>query len=237
MVRFGKALALAGALVSGAAFAQSYTSVDVTGGGTVSGKVTFQGAKPALPPEKRNKDAKACGTTGPNQTLILGPGGGVKNVIVYLKDVSQGKKMDTDGKATLDQGKCSYSPHVQALPVGTTLTVVNSDPILHNVHATEGAATIFNYAMPIKDQKIPKKLTKVGFIKLKCDVHGWMNGAIGVMANPYFAVTGDEGSFTIGDVPPGTYTVAAWHETLGEKSASATVAAGAPATADLQYSK
>jgi len=237
MLRFANALALVGALFSGAALAQSYTQVAVTGGGTVSGKVTFQGAKPALPAEKRNKDPKACGTTAPNQTLIVGAGGGVKNAIVYLKDISSGKKMDTDGKATLDQGKCSYTPHVQAVPVGTTLTVVNSDPILHNVHASEGAATVFNYAMPIKDQKIPKKLTKVGFIKLKCDVHNWMNGAIGVMANPYYAVTGDDGSFSLTDVPAGTYTVEAWHETLGEKSASATVAAGGTATADLVYSK
>jgi plastocyanin len=237
MLRIAKALAVGSAFLSGAALAQAYTQVDVTGGGTISGQITFRGAKPALPPEKRNKDPKVCGTTGPNQSLIVSSGGGVKNVIVYLKDISSGKKMDLAGTATLDQSKCSYGPHVQALPVGTTLTVLNSDPILHNVHASQGPATVFNYAMPIKDQKIPKKLTKPGFIKLKCDVHGWMNGAIGVMTNPYYAVTGDDGSYSISDVPPGTYTLATWHETLGEKTQQLTVAAGATATADVQYAK
>src|SRR5262249_45720120 len=151
--------------------------------------------------------------------------GGVKFVIVYLKDITKGKEMKV-GTAELNQEKCAYHPHAQAIPVNTVLTVLNSDPILHNVHASLGATTVFNYAMPLKGQKIPKKLSKAGFVKLKCDVHSWMNGAIAVMDNPYFAVTDENGSFTIDNVPPGSYTLAVWHERLGEKSEPITVAAG-----------
>jgi plastocyanin len=211
-----------------------YTGGAVVGGGTISGKVTFQGTAPKLPPEARNKDPKVCGTTFPNQTLLLGAGGGVKNVVVSLTDIHAGKPM-APGDAQLDQNKCSYAPHVQAVEVGTNLTVLNSDTILHNVHASLGAATVFNMAMPIHNQKIPTKLSKAGLIKLKCDVHGWMNGAIAVEDTPYFAVTGDDGSFTIADVPPGTYTVQAWHETLGDQTQKVTVAAGGKTTADLKY--
>ncbi|MHB8418638.1 MAG: carboxypeptidase regulatory-like domain-containing protein [Myxococcales bacterium] len=220
--------------VAAPAAAGGYTVAAVTNGGTISGKVTLMGAKPKLEPEKRNKDPKVCGTTGPNETLIVGAGNGVKNAVVALTDIHSGKKL-VPADATLDQSKCSYIPHVQAVPVGTNLVVINSDGVLHNVHATETAVTVFNYAMPIKGQKTPpKKLDKAGLISLKCDVHGWMNGAIAVEDNPYFAVTGDDGSFTLADVPPGSYTVQVWHERLGTQDQKVTVAAGGKATADFK---
>jgi plastocyanin len=213
------------AVATSSAALADYATADVAGGGTITGKVTMTGAAPALPPEKRDKNPEVCGTTFPNQTLQVSSSGGVKFVIVYLKDITKGKAM-APGAAELNQEKCAYHPHAQAIEVGTTLTVLNSDPILHNVHASLGASTVFNYAMPLKGQRIPKKLTKAGFVKLKCDVHSWMNGAIGVMDNPYFAITDDEGNFTISDIPPGSYTLAVWHERLGEKSQPVTVAAG-----------
>jgi plastocyanin len=230
--------------VAAPAAAGGYTVAPVTGGGTISGKVTLTGAAPKLALENRNKDPKVCGTSGPNQTLIVnatgadesvivGAGGGLKNVVVSLSDIHAGKAI-TPGAAQLDQNKCSYIPHVQALAVGTTLTVHNSDTILHNVHASLGAATVFNFAMPIHDQKIPTTLSKAGLIKLKCDVHGWMNGAIAVEENPYFAVTGADGSYSLTDVPPGTYTVHVWHETLGDQDQKVTVAAGGKGMADFK---
>ncbi len=210
-----------------------YTVAPVTGGGTISGKVTITGAAPKLAPQARNKDPKVCGTTGEDESLILGAGGGVKNAIVSLTDIHSGKAL-MPAPAQLDQNKCSYVPHVQAVPVGTVLTVLNSDTILHNVHAMLGAATVFNMAMPIHNQKIPTNLSKAGLIKLKCDVHGWMNGAIAVEDNPYYAVTGADGSFSIADVPPGTYTVHVWHERLGEGDQKVTLAAGGKGMADFK---
>jgi plastocyanin len=219
--------------VAAPAAAGGYTVAPVTGGGTISGKVTLTGAAPKLALENRNKDPKVCGTSGPNQTLIVNATGGVSNAIVSLTDIHSGKALSV-GAAQLDQNKCSYIPHVQALAVGTTLTVHNSDTILHNVHASLGAATVFNFAMPIHDQKIPTTLSKAGLIKLKCDVHGWMNGAIAVEENPYFAVTGADGSYSLTDVPPGTYTVHVWHETLGDQDQKVTVAAGGKGMADFK---
>jgi plastocyanin len=224
MSRLFTILAAATTLTSSVALAD-YTTADVAGGGSITGKVTMTGAAPALPPEKRDKNPEVCGTTFPNQTLQVSSAGGIKFVVVYLKDITKGKEM-TVGAAELNQEKCAYHPHAQAIPVGTVLTVLNSDPILHNVHASLGASTVFNYAMPLKGQKIPKKLSKAGFVKLKCDVHSWMNGAIAVMDNPYFAITDENGSYTIDNVPPGNYTLAVWHERLGEKSQPVTVAAG-----------
>lgn len=221
-------------LLSTTALAQ-YTTADVAGGGKITGKVTYTGAKPELPAEKRDKNPEVCGTTFPNQTLIIGAGNGIKNVIVYLKDIKAGKAMSPT-TASIDQKNCSYDPHVQAVEVGTTLEVLNGDPLLHNIHASMGGSTVFNAAMPSTVKKIPRKLSKTGMITIKCDVHGWMNGAIGVMDNPYFAVTGDDGSFTIDGVPPGTYTIDAWQERLHDKTQSVTVAAGASAAANFSFS-
>jgi plastocyanin len=215
------------------AAAGGYMTAPVTGGGSIMGKVTITGAAPKLGPQVRNKDPKVCGANGVDESLIVGAGGGVKNAVVTLTDIHSGKAIAL-APAQLDQNKCSYVPHIQAVPVGTTLTVLNSDTILHNVHAMLGAATVFNMAMPIHNQKIPTNLSKAGLVKLKCDVHGWMNGAIVVTDNPYFAVSGDDGSFTIGDVPAGTYTVHVWHERLGEADTKVTVAAGGKGMADFK---
>jgi hypothetical protein len=102
---------------------------------------------------------------------------------------------------------------VQAVTLGTPLTLMNNDAILHNVHANETGMTVFNVAMPIKGQKLPIPMRKPGLMKLQCDAgHTWMNGWIYVFEHPYFAVTDDKGAFTIKDVPPGEYTVELWHE-------------------------
>ena len=227
------------AVLAVAAFATpalaEYATADVTGGGKITGHVTYKGAKPVLPDEKRDKNPDICGTKGANQTLLVGAGNGIANTIVYIKDIKAGKAM-TPVTADIDQKGCSYAPHVQAVPAGSTLNILNDDPLLHNIHASQGGTTVFNYAMPLTVKKIPKKVSKPGFITIKCDVHGWMNGAVGVMDNPYFAVTGEDGSYTIDDVPAGTYTVGAWQERLHDKTAPVTVAAGAPATVDFSYS-
>ncbi len=184
--------------------------------------MTFAGSPPALSPELRDKSPEVCGSQHENQTLEVGSGGGIKNVIVYLKDIKAGKPM-TPVAANLDQRGCTYSPHVQAVPVGSTLSLLNSDPLLHNIHALANGSTVFNYAMPQSVKKIPKRLTKPGFLTIRCDVHSWMNGVVAVMDNPYFAVTDASGKFTLDEVPPGTYKLSAWHERLGEKTQTVTV--------------
>lgn len=219
---------------SGMALGQ-YASVPLSAPGKISGRVTFAGTVPPLGPETRDKDPEVCGSTHDNQTLEVGPQGGLKNVVIYLKDIKAGKAM-TPVVADLDQVGCTYVPHVQAIPIGSTLNLLNHDPVLHNIHALENGSTAFNYAMPQSVRKIPKHLVKPGFLVIKCDVHNWMNGVVAVLDNPYFAVTDASGSFTLDLVPPGTYTIAAWHERLGEKTQSVTIGAREKAKIGFAFS-
>ena len=135
---------------------------------------------------------------------------------------------------TIDQKNCRYHPHVQAASVGSTLEILNSDPMLHNIHGYVGQQTLFNLAMPIKGQKIPRPLPRAGLVSIKCDVHSWMQGYVVVSDTP-FAVDSEDGSYTIKDVPAGTYTVTAWHEKLGTKSEKVTVPATGDATVDFTF--
>ena len=229
------AIALAATTCSSGTALGQYVAETLTAPGRVSGTVTYAGSPPSLPPEVRDRSPEICGSTHEAQSLLVSPQGGLKNVVVYLKDIKAGKPM-VPVVADLDQSGCTYVPHVQALPVGSTLNLLNDDPLLHNIHALEGGSTIFNYAMPQSVRKIPKRLAKPGFLAIKCDVHAWMNGVVAVLPNPYFAVTDPSGNFTIDGVPPGTYTLAAWQERLGEKSQSLTIGAGETAKPRFTFS-
>jgi hypothetical protein len=181
--------------------------------GTVSGVVHLGGAAPKLPPSPVTKDAATCGKDAPNETVLVDKKGGLRNVVVFLKDAhADGKPAPVSG-AALDQKQCRYAPHVQALTVGTPLSLMNNDAILHNIHANESGMTVFNVAMPIKGQKVPVPMRKPGLMKLQCDAgHAWMSGWIYVFDHPYFAVTDAAGTFTIKDLPPGDHVLELWHE-------------------------
>lgn len=193
--------------------------------GDIKGTIKFTGAAPKAEKVKTTKDQATCGAEVDDESLVVAAGK-LKNVVITVKGAA-GAATPADIK--IDQAKCHYLPHVQAATVGAKVEIINSDPVLHNVHGYLGTATAFNMAMPIKNQKIPKKLEKQGLVKLKCDVHSWMSAYVVVHENGFFAVSGDDGSFTIKGVPAGTYEVTAWHEKLGEKKAQVTV----PATGDV----
>jgi hypothetical protein len=159
------------------------------------------------------KDASVCGKDAPNEAVLVDKKGGLQNVVVFVRDVKFEGKVEPVEHAALDQRQCRYFPHVQALTVGTPLSLLNNDAILHNVHANDTGMTVFNVAMPITGQKLPVPMRKPGLMKLQCDAgHTWMNGWIYVFDHPYFAVTDESGAFTIKDVPAGEYTVELWHE-------------------------
>ncbi len=198
--------------------------------GDIKGTVKFTGAVPKLAPLKATKDTTTCGADLPDESVVVS-NGKLKNVVITVKGVAT---KPAPGKIALDQHKCRYIPHVQAAPVGSSLDILNSDPVLHNIHGYLGSATAFNLAMPLKNQKIARKLDKSGLVHVKCDVHGWMSAYIVVVDTP-FAVVGDDGTFTIQNVPAGSYTVTAWHEKLGEKTAQVTVPATGAATADFTF--
>jgi plastocyanin len=212
------------ALVAALALAPSAAAA-----GDLRGVVRLQGSPPALSPIETTKERALCGDSVPDETVLVS-NGKLRNVVVVVK----GAPVPAPGKAVLDQRTCRYVPHVQAIPVGSTLEVVNGDPTLHNVHGYLGQATAFNLAMPSKDQRVARQMKKPGLVVVRCDVHAWMSAFVWVVDAPS-AVSGEDGSFTVADLPPGTYEVTAWHEKLGERKATVTIPASGAATADFVY--
>jgi plastocyanin len=202
--------------------------------GDVVGEVLFKGAPPAAAALKVNKDEKVCGATVEDQTVVV-ENGHLENVVVTVKGAGAPAPAPEAAKVVLDQQLCHYVPHVQAVGVGSTLEIVNSDPMLHNIHGRVGSATAFNLAMPVKGMRVPRVLSKPELIHVQCDVHNFMNGWVVVTDGP-FAVVGKDGRFAIKGLPAGTYTVTAWHEKYGEKTAQVTVPASGEAKADFSYS-
>ena len=154
--------------------------------------------------------------------------GGLDNVFVYVKDgLGANYVFDTPTEtAKIDQKDCRYHPHVFGMRVNQPLEIVNSDPTLHNIHAMPKGNAEFNNGQPIQGMKMSHTFDKPEvMVPFKCDVHGWMNAYVGVMSHPFFAVTDKDGKFELKGLPPGTYTIEAWHEKLGAQTASVTLGA------------
>lgn len=202
------------------------TPAIATAQGKITGKVKFEGTPPA--PAKLKMDADpVCAQAHPDgavsEDIVVGEGGGLQNVFVYLKEVPGDFPAKTE-PAVIDQKGCLYTPRVIGLQTGQPLKFLNSDPTLHNVHAMPQANTEFNQGMPLQGMKLNQTFTapEVG-VPFKCDVHGWMASYGGIVEHPYFAVTDATGAFALPRVPPGTYTVEVWHETLGTRTQTITV--------------
>jgi hypothetical protein len=203
--------------------APAYEEVQVPDGGTIKGTVTYTDEVPMrkiIP----TKDQEVCGQIRDEPLVLAGPDGGVAEAVVYLKEVAKGKKWDKPKKSpVLDNRKCNFTPHVQVIPAGMNVAIHNSDPVLHNTHGFLIKATVFNVAMPKQGMQVEKLLRKPGLVRIECDSHGWMLAWIYVADNPYYAVTGKNGSFTIPDVPPGQYTLVVWQEHTGATELPVTV--------------
>lgn len=181
----------------------------------VSGKVTLKGTPP---PEKKIEFDATCGKLHDKDVTtrhyVVAPDGGLANVFVYLKQAPAGKPAG-DGAPVLDQVGCIYEPYVLGVMTNQVFKIRNSDPLMHNVHATPKAAgnKEFNVGQPvkgmIKETSFPSREVLVRF---KCDVHPWMFAYAGVMDHPYFAVTDKDGKFKLpADLPAGKYTLVAYH--------------------------
>jgi len=185
--------------------------------GTITGHVSLEGTEPAVPLLPVHKDVHCCGTTTPSPRLSVGEDNGLKNAVVYLEQVTGGKRYNTTEPVLLDQKECHFEPHVVVVPFGGQLVIRNSDEVLHNVRAynIKDGKTVFNIAQPIKGQQTsirPTLFDKPGIYHATCDAgHPWMSAFIVVAEHPYYTVTSDDGSFTLEDVPPGTYQLTVWH--------------------------
>ncbi len=161
-----------------------------------------------------------------SDAVLIAADGGLKNVFVYVKDgldPEYGFDIPTT-TVVLDQKGCRYTPRIVGVRAGQPIDIVNSDPTLHNVHALPTANPEFNQGQPIQGFRTTRTFTTPEvMVRFKCDVHSWMAAHVGVVAHPYFAITKDDGSFEIPNLPPGTYTIEAWHEKFGTHVAKVTI--------------
>ena len=221
------------AVIAGLAFSANGFAANVTG------KVNFSGKAPKAKSVRMNADPFCAkqnkGSKPKDEQVVVNDNGTLKNVVVFVSKGAKKSKAATK-PIEFDQQNCIYVPHVLAVQTDQPLKIINSDATLHNVHALPKKNKGFNMAMATKGQVIEKTFKKPETgIRVKCDVHGWMSSYVSVFDHPYFAVTGDDGTFTIADLPDGEYTLETWHEKYGKKTATVKVAGG-DAKADFTYS-
>jgi plastocyanin len=178
------------------------------------------------------------GAPQPSDLLVLGSGNTMANIMVNVASgLPAGKTYPTPTTpVVMDQKGCHYDPHVFGLMVNQPFKVLNSDGILHNVHALPKVNSQFNMAMPPTVKESSKTFGKAeGMFMIKCDVHPWMSSFAGVFDNPFFSVTKTDGKFTISDLPAGTYQIVAWHEKLGEQKQTVTVTGSETKTVNFKF--
>lgn len=204
----------------------------VAAGGVVTGKITLKGTPPAASaPVKVTANPEKCGTEQVPEVLV-GPDGAVRWAVVRIVE-AKGAWPAAAESPVLDQHGCRFSPHIVVVPAGKPLKVLNNDGILHNVHTFPQKNSPLNVAQPGFRKTMDATFAQAETVKVGCDVHPWMGAYVVSSETPYVAVTDASGAFTIPDVPPGSYTVSIWHETLGEQSAKVTVAEGQRATVSI----
>ena len=202
-------------------------AVDTANAGGVNGSVTYAGADTdTVIAMNADPVCASLHQTPVDTNEIALKDGKLGNVFVYVKSGLEGKSFPAPTeKKELDQVGCQYTPRVMGLQVGQPLAVKNTDATLHNVHALPASNTEFNQAQPQGLPPFDKTFDKPEVaVHVKCDVHPWMTSWVGVVDNPYYAVSGDDGGFSIKDLPPGKYTLEAWHEKLGTKTQEVTIA-------------
>ena len=210
--------------------------VDPATAGSVTGRISFEGTPPKPTPIKMGSDPY-CEKQGAavTETVVVAADGGLRNVFVYVKDGLGNLRFPVPATpVVLDQKSCRYVPHVFGVQAGQPVEIVNSDPTLHNIHALAQTNREFNMGQPMPGKNTHTFSTKEVMVPFKCDVHRWMNAYAGVLDHPFYAVTSDEGRFELKGLPPGTYTIEAWHETLGAQTQSVTI--GEKETRDVAFS-
>jgi plastocyanin len=190
--------------------------------GTVTGQILFDGEAPARKRFDMSQDANCAAIArNPRSEDVIVTDGKLANVFVYVKGVSlENLSFDTpQTKVVLDQRQCRFVPRVLGIRTGQNLIVVNSDPTTHNVHPVPKVNPEWNQMLAQGSMPIEKKFTRAEtLIPIRCNQHPWMKAYVGVLAHPFFAVSGRDGSFKIESLPPGEYTLVAWHEVFGEQT-------------------
>jgi hypothetical protein len=206
-------------------------------GGSVSGKVTYTGT-PAkakvIDMSKEPSCAKQHATPVTTETVVTGPGDSLENVVVYISAGTPDESAPGQS-VKLEQKGCQYVPHLLAFQVNQPLEIVNDDQTSHNIHPLPRLNREWNRSQPPGTPPISEKYDKAEFILVKCNVHPWMRGYFAVMKNSHFAVTDSDGGFKLPNLPPGKYTISAWHESYGEQSQDVTVSGSENQTINFAF--
>ncbi len=207
-----------------------YFTVDPKTAATIRGKVIFKGARPR-PQALRIDEDPACVQLNRGrlleESLVVKSSSGLSNVFVYVKRGLKGRKFapPPPGEVvTVDQKGCRFDPHVIGLRVGQTVRITNSDPVTHNIHPQPTMNREWNQSQEPGAPPLERKFVRPEIMmRVKCNVHSWMRAYVSAMEHPYFAVTGDGGSFEIAGLPPGDYAIEAWQEKLGQREMAVTL--------------
>jgi hypothetical protein len=205
--------------------------------GTISGTVTFTGTPPKMRPIDMAKEpscAKQHTEPVMTENVVTGPGNTVQWAVVYISAGGQAGPAPST-PARYDQKGCQYIPHVAVFQVGQPLEIYNDDQTSHNIHPLPKVNAEWNKSQPPGSPPLKESYDKAEFIPVKCNVHPWMHGYFAVLSTSNFAVTGNDGTFSLKGLPPGKYTVTAWHERFGTQSQDVTVAATGAATANFVF--
>jgi plastocyanin len=213
-------------------------------GATVHGRVAFTGPLPRPEALPVHRDSKFCGETMPNEALVVDTATrGLMSVLITIEGVERGKPTNPQSmELTLGfQNKtCRFFPRATAAVVASTLEIQNNDPILHNTHVRKEnrfGPTVLNVAQPAGTKPIRKTLRETGLLDIRCDAHPFMHSMVLVSEHPYFAVTDSAGAFAITQVPPGTYRLRLWHETLGSREKVITVPTAGSLSVELEVAR
>jgi hypothetical protein len=208
----------------------------VAGNGVIAGSVRFVGEAPKMRTFIANEPCCSGDPPIVEETVVVNSNGTLANVMLWLENAPR-----TDGSAkvpaVLDQVRCRYVPHVQAMQVGQTLRVRSSDPTMHNVHYVPDHNRARNLSMTDAGVEVPVKFDFPEIIRMKCDVHPWMTAWVGVFDHPFFAVTSEQGAFEIRGVPTGSYKLIAWHEMYGQQERMITFTDDKPIEMDFSFGR
>jgi plastocyanin len=220
--------------------APSYFKVDPSTAGTVTGTIRFTGRKPPRKAIDMSGDppcAAAHHGKAYDESVVVNTNGTLANVFIYVKTGLEGRKFEIPATpVTIDQKGCWFRPRVLGIQTGQTLSVVNSDPVTHNIHPLAEINREWNHSQGQGDEPLARKFLKPEvMIRVKCNIHSWMHAYIGVVENPYFAVSADTGAFEIPSLPPGDYTLEAWHEVFGRQEQKITITPSGKINADFTF--
>jgi plastocyanin len=208
------------------------------GGGTVTGKVTYTGtpAKPKpIDMAKEPSCAKQYTTPPMTENVVTGPGNTLEYVVVYISAGAPDESSAPSTAVTFDQKGCHYTPHVLAFQVNQELKVTNSDQTSHNIHPLAKINREWNKSQPPGTPPISEKYDKPEFISVKCNIHPWMHGWFAVVKTSHYAVSDGSGEFKLPNLPPGKYTLTAWHESYGTQTQEVTISGNETKSANFVF--